>query len=61
MAFKSKDGDGAQNQHYVPKFILRNFLSNEAKEQVTVFDKETGRCFPSNIKGAWPSDGSTSS
>jgi hypothetical protein len=51
MASKSKNTDGAQNQHYVPKFILRNFLSNEDKEQVTVFDKETGRSFTPNIKG----------
>ena len=51
MAFKSKNKDGAQNQHYVPKFILRNFLSNEEKEQVTVFDKETGRSFTPNISG----------
>lgn len=51
MAFKSTGGDGAQNQHYVPKFILRNFLSDEDKKQVSVFDKETGRCFPTSIRG----------
>ena len=35
----------AQKQHYVPKFILRNFLSNQAKEQVSVFTKSTGKGF----------------
>lgn len=33
----------AQNQHYVPKFILRQFLSDEKKERVSVFRKTT-RC-----------------
>jgi hypothetical protein len=51
MARKTKEKDGAQNQHYVPKFILRNFLSDEAKEQVTVFDKKTGKTFTPNISG----------
>lgn len=40
----------AQNQHYVPKFILRNFLSNPKKEQVHVFSKSSGRGFPTSIK-----------
>jgi Protein of unknown function (DUF4238) len=51
MATKIKSKDGAQNQHYVPKLILRNFLSNEAKEQVTVFDKKTAKTFTPNIAG----------
>lgn len=51
MATKTKEKGGAQNQHYVPKLILRNFLSNEAKERVTVFDKKTGKTFTSNITG----------
>lgn len=38
-----KPHDGAQHQHYVPKFILRNFLSlaprERDREQVRVFDK----------------------
>lgn len=51
MATKIKSKDSAQNQHYVPKLILRNFLSNEAKEQVTVFDKKTGKTFTPNIAG----------
>lgn len=40
----------AQNQHYVPKFILRNFLSNQKKEQVHVFSKSSGRGFTTSIK-----------
>jgi len=40
----------AQNQHYVPKFILRNFLSNVKKEQVHVFQKSTGRVFPTSVR-----------
>lgn len=41
----------AENQHYVPKFILRKFLTDRKKEQVTVFQKSTGRVFTTNIKG----------
>jgi hypothetical protein len=51
MANESKGKNGAQNQHYVPKFMLRNFLSDVGKDQVTVFDKETGKSFPTNIRG----------
>ena len=51
MPKKPKQKDGAQNQHYVPKFMLRNFLSNADKEQVTVFDKETSKSFQTNIRG----------
>lgn len=40
----------AQNQHYVPKFILRNFLANPKKEQVHVFSKSSGRGFTTSIK-----------
>lgn len=40
----------AQNQHYVPKFILRNFLSDPAKEQVHVFSKKRGKGFTTSIK-----------
>ena len=42
---------GAQKQHYISKFMLRNFLTNEAKEQVSVMDKQTGKPFPTNIHG----------
>lgn len=51
MAKDTKQKDAAQNQHYVPKFVLRNFLSNADKEQVTVFDKATSRIFTPNIHG----------
>lgn len=40
----------AQNQHYVPKFILRNFLADERKEQVCVFDKLKSESFTTSIK-----------
>lgn len=40
----------AQNQHYVPKFILRQFLSDEEKEQVTVYDKHEDKVFETSIK-----------
>lgn len=39
----------AQNQHYVPKFILRNFLGNPHKEQVHVFSKKSGKGFTTSI------------
>lgn len=41
----------AESQHYVPKFILRKFLSNKDKEQVTVYQKSTGRVFSPSIGG----------
>jgi hypothetical protein len=40
----------AQNQHYVPKFILRQFLADAVKEQVHVYDKHTDRSFTTSIK-----------
>ena len=40
----------AQNQHYVPKFILRQFLADAAKEQVHVYDKHSDRSFTTSIK-----------
>jgi hypothetical protein len=40
----------AQNQHYVPKFILRQFLSDAEKEQVSVYDKHTAKTFTTSIK-----------
>ncbi|MEM8793721.1 MAG: DUF4238 domain-containing protein [Pseudomonadota bacterium] len=40
----------AQNQHYVPKFILRNFLSNKRREQVHVFSKKTHVGFTTSIR-----------
>lgn len=43
----------AENQHYVPQFLLRNFSSPEKKgkeKQICVFDKHTDKTFPTNIK-----------
>jgi len=50
---------GAQQQHYVPRHLLRGFLSNDAnearKEQVRVFDLREGKALPptniANIMG----------
>jgi hypothetical protein len=43
----------AQHQHYVPQLLLRGFLSREleraAKEQVHVFDLQTGETFTPSI------------
>lgn len=41
----------AQNQHYVPKFILRNFLRAGSEKQVHVFSKRTGKAFTTSIDG----------
>ncbi len=40
----------ARNHHYVPRFILRHFLSDECKEQVTVYDKTTDKVFTTAIE-----------
>jgi hypothetical protein len=37
-----------KNQHYVPRFYLERFAFEE--EQIHVFDKTSGRCFPNNVK-----------
>jgi hypothetical protein len=39
----------AQNQHYVPKFILRQFLTDETKEHVYVYDKHEDKIFVTAI------------
>jgi hypothetical protein len=43
-----------QNQHYVPKLLLRNFASNlpakRGKERIYVFDREKKCSFNPNIK-----------
>lgn len=39
----------AKVQHYVPQFLLKNF-GNGKKDQLHVFDKKTGKCFPTNAK-----------
>jgi hypothetical protein len=38
------------DQHYVPQALLRGFLSDESKEQLFVFDKQTKRSFRSSIR-----------
>lgn len=40
----------AQNQHYVPKSILRNFLADRRGEMVNVFQKSTRTGFTTSIK-----------
>lgn len=40
----------AENQHYVPKFILRQFTVNAEKEQVRVYDKLKNTEFTTSIK-----------
>jgi hypothetical protein len=40
----------ARNHHYVPRFIMRHFLSDERKEQVTVYDKTTDKQFSTAIE-----------
>lgn len=50
MAVDEK-ANAAEVQHYVPQFILRNFLSDATKQQCTVFDKHTSREFSASIKG----------
>ena len=40
----------AQNQHYVPRFVLRQFLADSANERVHVYDKHTDRAFVTSIK-----------
>lgn len=43
----------AENQHYVPQFLLRNFAIPNKKskdEQIYVFDKHTDKVFPTNVK-----------
>lgn len=43
-----------ENQHYVPKMLLRNFAigasSSRGREQVHVLDKSTSRVFTANIR-----------
>ncbi len=38
-----------KNQHYVPKFLLRNFSINQ-KDQIYCYDKTSGRIFQSNVR-----------
>ena len=38
------------NQHYVPQMLLRGFTTTPDVEQVWVFDKRTGKTFPTAIR-----------
>lgn len=40
----------AQNQHYVPRFILRQFLCEKEREHVAVYDKHEDKTFVTAIK-----------
>lgn len=40
----------SQNQHYVPKFILRQFLADTDGERVAVYDKQTDKTFVTSIR-----------
>jgi hypothetical protein len=50
MEPKLENPQAAQNQHFVPKFILRNFLENPEKEAVHVFSKSKNKVFSTSIK-----------
>jgi len=41
---------GPKTEHYVPQFILRQFLADRSKEQVSVYDKHRDRGFVTSIK-----------
>lgn len=45
----TKRDQGAQTHHYVPKFLLRNFCTDQDKEQVSVFAKSDCRTFQTSI------------
>jgi len=40
----------AETHHYVPRFVLRQFLSNVPKEHVSVYDKREDKQFVTSIK-----------
>ena len=40
----------AENQHFVPRFILKNFTAHGKKPQVFVFDKTSQNVFKTHIK-----------
>lgn len=40
----------AQNQHYVPRFMLKQFLSDQKKELVSVYDKQSDVSFRASLK-----------
>jgi hypothetical protein len=46
---KSMNSSVAKVQHYVPRFLLRNFGTGK-KDKLYVFDKQTERIFTTNVK-----------
>ena len=44
-----RDDEKPENQHYVPKMLLRNFCISNT-EQIYVYDKWERRSFQTNIK-----------
>lgn len=44
-----KNTELAKIQHYVPQFLLKNFIAGK-KPQIWVFDKKTGKKFKTHIK-----------
>ena len=40
---------GPEHQHYVPRFILKNFSLERNRQQVPVFRKSTQKGFTGNI------------
>ncbi|MBA4148502.1 MAG: DUF4238 domain-containing protein [Verrucomicrobia bacterium] len=47
--------DWAKNQHYVPKFLLKNFADGE--EQIHVFDKQERKEFRTNVRNVAAENG----
>lgn len=45
-----------KNQHYVPQFLLQGFCPG-SKEQLFVFEKSSGRVFPSSIRNVASENG----
>ena len=40
----------AENQHYVPRMLLRNFTFSKSYDKIHVFDKKKRQAFKANIK-----------
>ncbi len=48
---KMTRNDGkAENQHYVPRMLLRNFTFSKSYDKIHVFDKKKRQAFKANIK-----------
>jgi len=49
----ARENGARENQHYVPKFLLRNFAALEKKrsyEQIWAFDKSNSSIFRANLR-----------